>query len=154
MLNIYSILYAQIIVYLILINLLKFINIDNEKFNLFKSYYSNHKNLIIDFIISYIIIKLNEKYNIKSLPKLHNRILMIIIFDLILSLYIRYTPFNNQYILFLKKWAYLVGWFAILWDIIYFLSIAKLADKINNIELIKKYSFSIMLCFGFILLHL
>lgn len=154
MLNIYSILYAQIIVYLILINLLKFINIDNEKFNLFKSYYSNHKNLIIDFMISYIIIKLNEKYNIKSLPKLHNRILMIIIFDLILSLYIRYTPFNNQYILFLKKWAYLVGWFAILWDIIYFLSIAKLADKINNIELIKKYSFSIMLCFGFILLHL
>ena len=154
MLSIYSILYAQIIVYLILINLLKFINIENEKFNLFKDYYNNHKNLIIDFIISYIILKLSEKYSIKNLPKIYNRILMIIIFDLILSLYIRYTSFDSNYLQFLKKWANLVGWFAILWDIIYFLSIGKIADKINNIEIIKKYSFLIILCFGFILLHL
>lgn len=154
MLSIYSILYAQIIVYLILINLLKFINIENEQFNLFKNYYSNHKNIIIDFMISYIILKLSEKYSIKNLPKIYNRILMIIIFDLILSLYIRYTPFNSNYLYILKKWANLVGWFAIIWDIIYYLLISKLSDKINNIELIKNNSFLIMLCFAFILLHL
>ena len=105
-------------------------------------------------MISYIILKLSEKYSIKNLPKIYNRILMIIIFDLILSLYIRYTPFNSNYLYILKKWANLVGWFAIIWDIIYYLLISKLSDKINNIELIKNNSFLIMLCFAFILLHL
>jgi hypothetical protein len=153
MLSIYSILYAQIIVYLILFNILKLINIDNEILNLFKKIYCNNNNLIINFFISYILLKLNDKYNF-NLPKLYGRILMIIIFNLVLSIYIKNTSLNNQYLLLFKNWTNMVSWFSIFWNIIYYLSISSLADKINNIEIIKKYSITIMLCFVIILLHI
>ena len=153
MLSIYSILYAQIIVYLILINIIKLINTDNEIFNLFKKYYCSNNNLIISFFISYILLKIDDKYS-SNLPKLYSRILMIIIFNLILSVYIKHTPYNSKYLIILNNWTNSIGWFAIMWNIIYYLSICKLSDKINNIKIIKRYTISIMLFFGFILLHL
>lgn len=156
MLNINSLLYAHLIIFIIiiyiLIPLLNKINPDSKGIKLFTNYYSDNKfhNIYIDFFIIYILLKLSDKLPL-DIPLIFKRIIVILLFDVLLSMYINQTPYKIGNIHFLKEWSITVGWFAILWDIIYINSTGYIMDKINiksdNLNLL------IMGIIGFILLH-
>ena len=150
-LTIYPILYAHIIVtsiliYSIIIPLINKSGINDEVFDLFKNYYidNKYKSLILDFFIIYVIIKLAEK-SPKNFPKLFSRILCIIIFDTLLTIYINKTSWDQGTIHFLRIWIKKLSLFALIWDIIYMSLTAKLADKINNIHFLKNQYVKLMI---------
>lgn len=159
-LSIYSLTYAHIITYIILIYciIIPVINkmgINDKTLDLFKSYYIDNKfkHLIIDFFVIYFIIKTSEKLPFK-LPPLYNRILVIIIFDLLLTIYINKSPYQTGTIKFLKEWSLTVGWFAILWDLFYINIVGKVADKINSYNINQNYHLIIMGSIMFFIMHI
>ena len=156
MININSLLYAHLIIFIIiiyiLIPLLNKINPESKGINLFINYYSNDRfrSIYIDFFIIYILLRLSDKLPL-DIPIIFKRIIVILLFDVLISMYINQTPYKIGNIHFLKEWSLSVGWFAILWDIIYINSTGYLMDKINiksdNLNLF------IMSFVGFVLLH-
>ena len=125
---------------------------DLKGINLFTNYYSVNRfhSIYIDFFIIYVLLKLSDKLPL-NIPLIFKRIIIILLFDVFLSMYITQTSYKIGNIHFLKEWSMTVGWFAILWDIIYINSTGYLMDRINiksdNINLL------IMSLIGFILLH-
>lgn len=156
MTNINSLLYAHLIIFIIIIYLLIPLMIliapDLKGINLFTNYYSVNRfhSIYIDFFIIYVLLKLSDKLPL-NIPLIFKRIIIILLFDVFLSMYITQTSYKIGNIHFLKEWSMTVGWFAILWDIIYINSTGYLMDRINiksdNINLL------IMSLIGFILLH-
>ena len=155
MLNINSLIYAHIIIFLLIINiipLLNKININNDGLTIFQNHYINNKiySIIIDFIIIYILLKLSDKLSL-NIPIIFRRIIIILLYNVLLSIYINKTPFKYGNILYKEEWSLNVGWFAIIWDLLYINSIGYLHDSINieseNINL------GIMSTIGFCLLH-
>ena len=156
MLNINSLLYAHLVIFIVIIYLLiPLLNVINNKsagINLFIDYYSKDKfrSIYIDFFIIYILLKLSDNLPL-DIPIIFKRIIVILLFDVFLSIYINQTPFKKGNIVFLKEWSLSVGWFAILWDLLYINSTGCLMDKINiqsdNVNLL------IMSIIGFVLLH-
>jgi hypothetical protein len=156
MLNFYSILYAHIILFLIIIYiiipLLSKTNLNAESMNLFTNFYLSNKfrSIIINFFIVYCILNISQKLPL-NIPILYRRIIVILLYEVFLSIYINRTPFNVNYIVYLKEWSLSVGWIAILWDIFYINSTGYIADRLNiksdNINLF------IMNIIGFIILH-
>ena len=156
MTNINSLLYAHLIIFIIIIYLLIPLMVviapDLKGINLFTNYYSVNRfhSIYIDFFIIYVLLKLSDKLPL-NIPLIFKRIIIILLFDVFLSMYITQTSYKIGNIHFLKEWSMTVGWFAILWDIIYINSTGYLMDRINiksdNINLL------IMSLIGFILLH-
>jgi len=153
MVNINSLLYAHLIIFVIIIYILipflNKINNNSKSIDLFITYYSKDrfKSIYIDFFIIFFILKLSKKLPL-NIPILFKRIIVILLFDVFLSIYIKKSSFNN---LFLKEWIISAGFFAIIWDLIYITLTSYIMDKINiksdNINTI------IMGIIGFILLH-
>ncbi len=156
MTNINSLLYAHLIIFIIIIYLLIPLMVviapDSKGINLFTNYYSVNKfhSIYIDFFIIYVLLKLSDKLPL-NIPLIFKRIIIILLYDVFLSMYITQTSYKIGNIHFLKEWSITVGWFAILWDIIYINSTGYLMDRINiksdNVNLL------IMSLIGFILLH-
>ncbi len=160
--NIYSLIYAHLLVYLILIYyiiipIINRIGINDKAFDLFKSYYLDNKfkSLLIDFFVGYLLLDMANKLP-SNIPIYIRRIIIIVIYDLLLSVYLNRTPSNSGTIGFLKNWTGSVGWFAILWDLILFNILGLAMDKINNIKFIKSdpYKTGIIGLMSFILLHI
>jgi hypothetical protein len=155
-LNIYSIMYAHIIVsiiliYLIIIPLLNKLDIKDNTIDMFKNYYQNDKfkSLLVDFFMIYFILKISDQ--IPSVPMIFRRILVLILFNVLLSVYINKTPYLTGSTIFLKEWISKLGWTAIIWDLIYVNLTGKLADKINKIDIIKQPKYQLMIM-GFIMI--
>ena len=164
MIHINSLIYAQILLYLIIINILiPFIKQLNTQINIqpnidiFEKYYSTNRyqSIIIDFLMNYIILNLANKLP-NNIPTIYRRIITILFFDVLFTIYIMNTPLQTSNILLFKEWSLSVGWFAILWDILYINSVGIFTDQLtyrintksNNIHL---FIASLIL---FILFHL
>jgi hypothetical protein len=148
---------STILIFYIILPLIKLLDIKDSRLDLFVNYYSTDKFkiLIINFFINYLYLKIAEIVP-SQIPLFYKRILVIIIFNILLSYYINNTSYESSTIKFLKIWFKSVGFFVILWDLIYISSIGLLADKLNQIELYKNnfvqlISFAI---FSFTLIHL
>lgn len=131
--NSISTIYAHFIVFIIilymiipLLNNLDFL--DNKGLTLFKQYYQ--KNILIDFITIYFILRLSYILPL-DIPIIYRRIIVILLYNVLLSIYINQTPYKTGNILFLKEWSDTVGWFAIIWDLFYINLIGYLSDNIN-----------------------
>jgi len=152
----YSILYAQIVVFILINTLIPILNNfdpDNKAIELFKNYYldNRYKSFLLDFFIVYFILRLSHKLPL-DIPIIYKRIIIILLFDIFLSIYLNNSPWKTGNVLFLKEWTLTVGWFAIIWDLIYYSMISTLSDKLT-IKSQNKHLL-IMSCIGFILLHL
>jgi hypothetical protein len=159
MIHINKLIYAQVILYIIIINIiipvLKQIKSQSNinSINLFDKYYSinRYQSIIINFIINYLILNLANKLPLK-IPIIYRRIIAILLFNILLNIYINTTPFQTGNVLLLKEWSLSVGWFSILWNLIYISTTGIIVDKINiksdNINLL------ILSFIGFVLLHL
>jgi hypothetical protein len=159
MIRINSLIYAQIILFIIIINIilpvLKILDIksNSNSINLFEKYYSinRYQSIIINCVINYLILTLANKLPLK-IPIIYRRIITILLFNIILNVYIRTTPFQTGNVLFLKQWSLSVGWFAILWDLIYITSTGVIVDKIN----VKSHNTDLLIIsiIGFVIFHL
>jgi hypothetical protein len=128
--------------------------IKDNSINILKSYYidNKYKSLIMDFLFATLILKISENFP-AHIPIIFRRILIIVVFDVILGLYINNTPYLNGTMKFLKEWSSSAGWFAIVWDVIYISLIGKVADKINDIRLIKNNKVELII-FGMVVMSL
>jgi hypothetical protein len=158
-LSIYSTFYAFlfvsiILIYYILIPLLNMSGIKDNGIELLKTYYidNKYKSLIMDFLFATLILKISENFP-NHIPIIFRRILIIVVFDVILGLYINNTPYLNGTMKFLKEWSSSAGWFAIVWDVVYISLIGKVADKIDNIRLIKNNKLQLII-FGMVVISL
>ena len=138
-----------IIILYIIIPILNKLNITNNKIELFKKYYQDiFRSIIIDFITVYLVLNISNKLP-DSIPILFRRIVIILLYDVFLSIYINKTSYETSNILLLKEWGETFGWFAILWDLLYINSICILSDKINiksdNINLAMIFLINIVL---------
>ena len=131
-----STIYAHFIVFMIILymiipllnNLDNLDFLDNKGLTLFKQYYQ--KNILIDFITIYFILRLSYILPL-DIPIIYRRIIVILLYNVLLSIYINQTPYKTGNILFLKEWSDTVGWFAIIWDLFYINLIGYLSDNIN-----------------------
>jgi hypothetical protein len=134
--NSISTIYAHFIVFMIILYMIIPLlnNLDNLDFldkkglTLFKQYYQ--KNILIDFITIYFILRLSYILPL-DIPIIYRRIIVILLYDVLLSIYINQTPYKTGNILLLKEWSDTVGWFAIIWDLFYINLVGYISDNIN-----------------------
>jgi hypothetical protein len=148
--NIYSygysyILVSTILIYYIMIPLINTLNIKDDGLSLFNNYYidNKYKSLVINFLLIYLYLKSAELLPNK-IPIIFRRIIIIILFNVILYSYIKTTPYSTGTINFLNKWSSTIGWFAIIWDLLFINTIGYSMDKINSIQLLKNQNYQLL----------
>lgn len=133
--NFNSQIYAHSIILIIILNIIipiiNNLDLNNKGTELFKKYYEDmFKSIIIDFITVYFILNISNKLP-DNIPIILRRTIIILLYDVLLSVYINKSSYKIGNIAFLKEWGETVGWFAIIWDLVYINAIGALADKIN-----------------------
>ena len=135
MIQINSLIYAQILLYLLIINILipTIRQLDIQNTCLFEKYYSTNRyqSIITDFIMNYLLLNIANKLPDK-IPIIYRRIITILLFDVMFIFYVINTPLQTNNILFFKELALSSGWFRIIWDIAYINSVGYLTDQITN----------------------
>jgi hypothetical protein len=143
---------------MIIVPFFQYININDESITLFNNYYvtNKYKSLITDFFLICIYLKISEIIPYSSnIPITFKRLLIILIIDIIINYYIINTPYQTDYIIFLNTWVRTVGWYAIIWDIIYILSTGYIADEINKNEYMQNENIQLItyIIMGILLIH-
>lgn len=133
-----SILFSHLIIMSILIlhiiiPLLNSLSIKDNSLNLFNSHYNTnfYKTIIVSFFINFVYLKLADLIPGK-INKNYKRIVVILIGSVLLNYYISNTTYETGTIKFMKEWIKNIGWFGIIWDLVNVMTVALLADKINN----------------------
>ncbi len=158
-LNIFSITYAHIFVYVIMIYsiILPLLKNHINEINQFNDYFlsDKFKILLINLGIAFVYLKIAE-YLPDDIPIMYRRIIVSIVFDVILNIYISETSFDSTNIRLYRDLTRSTGWFIIIWNVLNIVLTGKIADELNKLEFLNKTPSQILiiLVITLVLFHL